>query len=121
MKKLQSVAVRHVSCLHFAVNCLLGLCQYNPLRYERLSGYKSGLSSVPEINSDKFIRIALGFCDVWPVATYTVALREWKLNKFISIPLSFCDIWLRHIYCSRLGITNKFVLLSASAYICAHE
>ena len=24
----------------------------------------------------------------------------------------------RHIYGSRLGITNKFVLLSASAYIC---
>ena len=23
-------------------------------------------------------------------STYTVALREWKLNKFISIPLSFC-------------------------------
>ena len=33
---------------------------------------------------------ALGFCDIWPAATYPVAPRQCKLNKFICIALGFC-------------------------------
>ena len=39
-------------------------------------------------------------------------------NKF-ALLWGFYDIWpFGHIYGSRLGIANKFALLSASTYIC---
>ena len=42
-------------------------------------------------------------------------------NKF-ALLWGFCDIWpFGHIYGSRLGIANKFALLSASTYICCNQ
>ena len=57
---------------------------------------------------------------IWPFG-HIYCSRLGIANKF-ALLWGFCDIWpFGHIYGSRLGIANKFALLSASAYICKFE
>ncbi|OKZ04894.1 MAG: hypothetical protein BHV78_00120 [Bacteroides sp. CAG:1060_57_27] len=60
---------------------------------------------------------AFGF-RAFDTATNIVAPRQCKPNKFICIALGFFLYSAPPHMLVRLGITNKFVLLSASAYIC---